>query len=1058
MKQITHITLLFILMPVLLWAQKTVTGTINDSNGMPLPGASVLVEGTTNGAVTDFEGQYTINVETDDATLVVSYVGFETQYINVGSKTQVDVTLEEASEMLDQVVLIGYGAVEREDLTGSVTTVKPKEDAVAQNQSVEQLLQGKAPGVVVSANGFEPGAPSSVRIRGLNSLTSNTEPLYVIDGVIVDSATEDTSDPLSGGNSYMAPQGGLTGINPRDIESVEILKDASATAIYGSRGANGVIIITTKSGQKGEAKINYTTTTRVGTITNNIEVLKTNDYIDYVNESRANRGFNPTFYQYSNGSIALFTNSEEYMVQNADTITRLPAVDWSKDTYQTAVTTTHRLAVSGGGETSDYYIAGGYVSSTGLIPNTYSKSADFNTKLNFDLNDKLQLNLKVAAEHAKNSASKGTENLGSTNNSLVRQIISGAPLLDFNEDDNATAELEETVDGPRAWITDYDDLSSETRLLGALSLQYEISDVFDYKLQLGGDYRTKERKIWYGVGLRRGEQSNGEAGLATLDRFRYNIDNTLMFKKRFSKDHRINGTIGAVLDKRDSQRQSNQASNFANKDLRADGIAFGSVQQPVFFDKQGETIVSFLGRLNYTLMNKYLFTGTFRADGSSKFAPGKQWGYFPAFGFAWKLQNEKFLRKSEFVSNLKLRLGWGLTGNQGIPNYQTIVPFLDTETPYSDDQGGALVGIVPTGLANPDLTWETTSQYNAGIDFGFKDDRFTGTIDVYHKHIYDLLLNVTLPGSSAFPTYYANQGELYNKGIEIGFSADVIEGKDFQWNLYGNIAFNRNKVGELGIQPSTFGTATYSAFLGNQVSGGNFFKVPANIFIEGEAPGLFYGFETNGIISSLTELAQAPQFRGNDAQLGDVFLVDQNGDGNITDQDLTIIGDPNPIFNYGFGSGFTYKQFSLNFFFNGVYGNEIANGNFLREGYADNSANNIRQEAYFDAWRETNADGAYPRVGYDIAADTGFTDRIVEDGSFLRLNYVTLGYQIPVGEQSVFDSAYLSISGQNLLLFTNYSGFDPEVNSFSFDPGRVGLDYNSFPNQKSYSVSLNVTF
>ncbi len=1058
MKHFNKLTLLFMLLPLTIWAQQTITGKVTDRSGLPLPGASVLVEGTTNGAVTDFDGLYTINVKEDGVTLIFSYVGFETQYIDLKDQTEVNVALDEASEVLDQIVLIGYGAVEREDLTGSVATVDPKEDAVAQNQSVEQLLQGRAPGVVVSANGFEPGAPSSIRIRGLNSLTSNTEPLYVIDGVIVDSATEDTNDPLSGGNSYLAPQGGISGINPRDIESIEILKDASATAIYGSRGANGVIIITTKSGKKGATKFNYTTTTRVGSIARDIPVLKTDSYIDYINESRANREFNPTFYQYPNGSIALYTNSEEFMLQNSDTITRLQPVDWSKDTYRTTVTTTHRLAISGGSDLSDYYISGGIISSQGVVPNTYAKSADINTKFNFELTDKLKMNLRVSAEHANNSASKGTENLGSTNNSLIRQIISGAPLLDFNEDDAATAELEEAVDGPRAWITDYDDLSKETRLLASMSLQYEISDVFDYKVQFGGDYRTKERKVWYGTGLFRGRQSNGEAGIATLNRFRYNLDNTLMFNKRFNKDHRINGTLGVVLDQRDIQQQSNQAANFANKDLRADGISFGSVQQPVFFNKEGESIVSFLGRLNYTLMNKYLFTGTFRADGSSKFAPGNRWGYFPAFGFAWKMQNEKFLRKSETISNLKLRLGWGLTGNQGIPNYQTIVPFNNTEVPYSDAQGGALVGITPTSLANPDLTWETTSQYNAGLDFGFKEDRFQGTIDVYYKRIYDLLLRVQLPGSAAFPTYYANQGELFNKGIEFGFSGDIIDGKDFQWNVYGNIAFNRNRVGELGIQPSTFGNQTYSAFLGNAVSGGNFFKVPANIFIEGEAPGLFYGFETNGIISSVTELAQAPQFRGNDPQLGDVFLVDQDGDGNITDRDLTIIGDPNPDFNYGFGSGFTYKDLSLNFFFNGVYGNEIANGNLLREAYADNSNNNIRREAYFDAWRETNADGAYPRVGYDLAADTGFTDRIVEDGSFLRLSYITLGYQVPVKETSIFDSAYLSVSGQNLLLFTKYSGFDPEVNSYSFDPGRVGIDYNSFPNQRSYSVSLNLTF
>ncbi|MFH6771150.1 SusC/RagA family TonB-linked outer membrane protein [Gaetbulibacter aestuarii] len=1049
--------LLFAMFPLAMLAQHTVSGVVTDETNFPLPGASIVVKGTSKGEVTDFDGKFKITLSETPSTLVVSYLGYVTKEVIITDQKTISIVLKQDNEQLDEVVVIGYGEVDRKDLTGSVTSVLPKKDAVAQSQGVENLLQGRAAGVLVSANGTEPGAPSSIRIRGVNSLTGNTQPLYVIDGVIVDSATEDTLDPLSGGSSYLSPQGGISGINPRDIESIEVLKDASATAIYGSRGANGVILITTKQGKPGNAKINYSSTTKIGNITRNIDVLDPKQYIEYQNEYRANLGYDPSFYIYPNGSAAYYQTSEQYMIDNANSIDRIQGIDWSKDTYRSTINLNQRITASGGGDNNRYYYGAGFTDTKGLIPRTYAKSIDFVANLRNDLTDKLKLHTKISANYQKNSASKGTDNLGGTNNNLVRQIISGAPILNFQDNFFGT-DFEESLDGPRAWIKDYDDYSREARILGSIKLDYDISDVFTYRVQFGGDYRNKERKVWYGTGVFRGKNANGEAGISTLKRFRYNVDNTLMFKKRFNNKHRINGTVGVIFDQNQIQRTTNQASDFPNKDLRADGISTGQVYQPLFFDKQQETIISFLGRFNYTLMNRYLFTATFRADGSSKFAEGKRWGKFPALAFAWKMNKEKFLRKVDWLSEAKLRLGWGLTGNQGIPNYRTITPFGPTQTPYSDANGGALTAIIPTNLANPDLTWETTSQYNAGFDLGIDDDRYTATVDVYYKKISDLLLNVEIGPSNGFENYYANQGDLINKGLEISLAGDIIRTDNFTWNLYGNISFNRNKIDRLGIPPAQFGTETYSAFLGRQVSGGNYFKVPANIFIEGQAPALFYGYATDGIISNEAQLSAAPTFRGIAPQLGDVYLVDQNNDGNITDADLTVIGDPNPDFNYGFGSSFEYKNLSLSFFFNGVQGNDIANGNLLREAYADANSNNIRTEAYVNAWRPSNPNGTYPRVGYDLARDTGFTDRLIEDGSFLRLNYVTLGYNIPVDNIPAISNAYISISGQNLLLFTKYSGFDPEVNSFSFDPLRVGLDWSSFPNQKSYSISLNITF
>ncbi|MCF1420510.1 SusC/RagA family TonB-linked outer membrane protein [Mangrovimonas futianensis] len=1052
--------ILFLLSPIIMVSQQIVKGTVTDKTNFPLPGASVLVKGTTKGEITDFDGKFSITLDETPATLVVSYLGYIAQEVTITSQTEITVKLEESSEQLDEVVIIGYGQVDKKDLTGSITSVKPIENAVAQSRNVEDLLQGRAAGVLVSANSSEPGATTSVKIRGTNSLTGNTEPLYVIDGIIMDSATEDVIDPLQGGNSSLSAQNGITGVNPRDIESIEVLKDASATAIYGSRGANGVIIITTKKGIKGEAKFNYAVTTRIGSVSKNIDVLESGDYVNYFNEVQAVNGNNPKFYVYPDGSIASWQTSDAYMLENSATIARLEGVDWADDIYKTSVSTSHRVTASGGGEKGDYYFGLGYNKNEGVVPNAFAKSIDFSMKLNNELSERLDMRTKISAFYGDYSASKGTEDLGGNNNNMVRQIITSAPFLSLGDNYYGTGDITENLDGPRAWITDYDDLSKEVRLLGSTVLNYKLSETFDYNLTVGADYRTKERKVWYGTAIFRGANVNGEAGIATLNRFRYNIDNTLRFKKRFNKNHRINGTVGTVIDQRFLQQIANTGYGFAIKDLRADGISNAEVTQPTVLYRENESLLSFLGRFNYTFKNRYLFTATYRADGSSRFAKGNKWGHFPALALAWKVNQESFLKKSESIDELKLRVGWGLTGNQAIPNYQFYTLMTGSNVPpYGDIGGGSVNGVLPAFLANPELTWETSSQYNAGFDLGLWDNRLTLTGDVFYKEVNDLLLNTQIGPSNGFNDYYVNQGTLINKGVEISFSADIIRNQNFTWNLYGNTSIIRNKIDDLGIPPDAWGTETYSAYLGGQISGGNHFKVPANIFIEGQAPGLFYGFETNGIISNEQDLENSPSFQGIAPQLGDVRLVDQNGDGNITDADRTIIGDPNPDFSFGLGSRFEYKGISLGFFFNGVYGNDIANGNLLREAYASGrNSDNIRSEAYFNAWSETNPTGTYPRVGYDLETTSGFTDRIVEDGSFLRLNYVTLGYDLPVEGIDFLDSAYVSVSGQNLWLLTDYSGYDPEVNSFSYDPTRIGVDWNSFPNQKSYSVSLNITF
>ncbi|MFT4683415.1 MAG: TonB-linked SusC/RagA family outer membrane protein [Urechidicola sp.] len=1060
MKQIKHLFLITFLFPLIMSAQNTVDGIVLDENNFPIPGAFIIIKGTDKGKITDFDGNFSIVLDKFPSILIVSFLGYATQEIVIENQQKLTITLKEDSQKLDEVVIIGYGEVKRKDVTGSITSIKPLRNSVAQAQGVENLLQGRAAGVLVSANSNEPGATVSVKIRGTNSLTGNTEPLYVIDGIIMDSATEDVVDPLQGSNSSLSSQNGITGVNPRDIENIEILKDASATAIYGSRGANGVVLITTKKGEKGEAKFNYATTTRIGKVSKEIDILEAGEYVNYFNDIQAVNGNLPRFFVYSDGSIAEFDTSEEFMIENSGDIARLDPINWNDDTYKTSVTQNHRVTTSGGGDNGDYYFGLGYAKNEGVIPNAFAKSVDFTMKLNNDLSEKLKLSTKVSAYYGDYSASKGTEDLGGTNSNLVRQIVTGAPVLNLSDNFfGLEGDFSEGLDGPRVWIKDYDDLSREVRILGSVSLDYKLSKVFTYNIRIGTDYRNKQRKVWYGTSIFRGSNVNGEAGIATLSRFRYNIDNTLRFRKSFNKNHRINGTIGAVIDQRFLQQIANTGSGFAVKDLRADGISNAEVTQPSVLLRENESLLSFLGRFNYTFKNRYLFTATYRADGSSRFAPGNRWGHFPAVALAWKMDKEPFLKDVESIDELKLRVGWGLTGNQAIPNYRFYTLMTGSNLPpYGDVSNGSINGLVQPFLSNPDLLWETSDQYNAGIDLSLWDRvNFTG--DVFYKEVTDLLQNREIPPSNGFTQVFVNEGTLINKGIELSLNADVIDNEKFKWNVFGNISFIKNRIENLGIPPAPYGSETYSAYFGRIVSGGNHFKVPANIFIEGEAPGLFFGFETDGIINDQTELDNSPSFQGVAPQLGDVKLVDLTGDGNITDADRTIIGDPNPDFNYGFGSSFEYKGLSLSFFFNGVQGNDIVNGNLLREGYASGrNSDNIRAVAYNNAWSPENPNGTYPRLGYDLETTTGLTDRIVEDGSLLRLNYVTLGYDIPMGEKSFFDNAYVSVSGQNLWLITNYSGYDPEVNSFAYDPSRVGVDWNSFPNQKSYSMSLNLSF
>ena len=493
-------------------------------------------------------------------------------------------------------------------------------------------------------------------------------------------------------------------------------------------------------------------------------------------------------------------------------------------------------------------------------------------------------------------------------------------------------------------------------------------------------------------------------------------------------------------------------------DLTTDQPYLGSViDTPLTYLYAKQQVFSFLGRLNYSFKNRYVLTASFRRDGVSKFSSENRYSFFPSFAFAWNVSNEPFLQNSEFISNLKLRAGWGQIGNHGIRPYGTIANYgISSGVQYGNPGNGLSIPIILNNIANPDLTWETTEQMNFGIDFSFFNEKISGTVDFYDKTTKDLLQNIPIPSSNGYTNLLINRGEISNKGIELGLDFDLISTDDIDMSIGGNIAFNRTKILSLGVPVDEFyidGEAQQrSFFFGNIISRGQIFRTPANVFVQGEESSLFYGFETDGIYQTEdTDLLSG-------AEPGDPRIIDQDGNGIINNDDRTFIGNPNPDFVYGLNLNFRYKRFNVSMLFNGVHGNDIANGNLLTIGNAGGQFQNITSDAYYNAWRPDAQSSTHPRIGYDVIGDSAITDRIIEDGSFLRLNNLTVGYDIPVENASLFSRFNVFVTAQNLFTWTNYSGYNPEISSFSYDGLRNGVDWNGSPDAKTMSIGVNLNF
>jgi TonB-linked SusC/RagA family outer membrane protein len=1041
--RLIHLLLIF---PIILFAQsKAITGTVVDENKMPLPGASILVKGLNIGSSTDFDGNFSLNVPETGEVLVVSYLGYMTKELVISKNLTFNIQLDIDTNTLDEIVVVGYGTQRKSDITGSVTSVKVDAIAVAQNSTIDALLQGRAAGVQVTQNAGSPGSGVSVKIRGASSLRGNNEPLYVIDGVIISSAGEDASNASADANSLEETQNGLNGINPRDIESIEVLKDASATAIYGSRGANGVILITTKKGKSGKTSIQAYVNTSVSEITERYDILDALGYANYQNEALAVNGGDPRF---SIIGDDIFPIAADGTVSD----TAAEQHNWHDEIYKQGFSRSAGASFSGGTEKGNFYASVGYNDQGGIVENSRLKNGNFSINLNQDLSDKLTINTKLNAFYSTGNFAQDGDRAGGQR-SFVGNILR-YPTLVTN---GGTFDNEDGISSPFTWVNDFQDTSEESRFIGSLALTYKFNiKGLKYKLQAGGNIRNKERRRFYGLTTFQGSSTNGSLSISNLESKSYQINNLLTYNRTFNKKHRINAVIGMTYDVRDIKNTLYAVNDFSTTEFGVDQPIYGQqISRPLDVLPLKSQLLSYLSRVNYSFDNKYIITGTFRADGSSKFSKENRYSYFPSFSLAWRANNENFLKNSDTINDLKFRIGWGMTGNQGISAYQTFANY--GPTLYGNLDEGTSIGFVPLNVSNPNLKWETTKQLNFGLDFGLWKNRVTGTLDIYDKQTDDLLLNQPLGPSSGFTSLLVNRGSINNKGVELTLSGTLINKNDFSIDLGGNIAFNKSKIQNLGGSSEDIyinGTLENRVFYrGQNISTGNYFRAPANIFMEGEQIGLFYGYETDGIYQTEDDITVSG------AQAGDVRIVDQDGDDTITEADRTLIGNPNPDFVYGGYLNMNYKRLSLSVQINGVYGNEIVNGNLIQLGTAEGRTANVLSEAYNNAWRPDAQSNSYPRVGYlGESGSPAITDRIIEDGSFLRISNITLGYDIPVEKTTVFSSANVYVSGMNLFTFTDYSGYNPEITNFMNNGNVVGVDWNGFPNAQTIMLGLNLKF
>jgi TonB-dependent starch-binding outer membrane protein SusC len=1029
-------------------AQRTISGNITNEQGLPIAEVSISIKNTKLGTMSDKEGNYSIKAPANAKTITYSCVGMLPQEIEIKNKTTINVQLASAASVLEDVVVIGYGTVRKKDLTGSVSVVKAKE--IEQSQTTEwlQALQGRTAGVNITSESGEPGSGINIQVRGANSIIGNSSPLFVIDGVQMDLNNNDVAKT----NSTQATMNPLSMINPVDIESIEVLKDASATAIYGSRGANGVVIITTKGGKSGRSVVEFNSSIGFSKAASKINVLEPQEYLTYA----ALRGGNDPF-------LRVDTNGNGTLDAPRD-FSKVKSYNWQDEALRTALTNNHNLTVSGGNEKTNYAAGLSYIKQEGLVKYNDYNRYNFRVRVDHKATEKLKFgfNINAAFSNINGAANNGGPE---SYNGLTQALVVARPWVLTSETTDVSL-IDPTSNeyiSPLDLIKNAFKQTRMMRLLGNFKLDYKFSKSLSYSGIIAGNYASSKLQEFYSNETSWGNFYNGLAGVAHAETYSFNHSSQLNFTKTV-KDHNINVLAGFEVFSNNWENFTNRVANFADQSTGVNDLRKGASLLEYSTNKWKNNRLSYLSRVNYSYKDKYLFTASLRADGSDKFGPGNRWGYFPSAAFAWKMSNENFMKNSSLIKDLKLRVSYGKTGNEGIPPYTY---FGSLQNTYVASNNSVSFGLSPGSLPNPNLKWETTSQYNAGLDFSILKNSVNITVDYYLKETRDMLLDAPVSAQSGFFRQWLNIGGIDNSGIELSVSSININKKDFKWESSFNISFNNNIVQNIGgaqFIPVTIG--------------GSWIQNAGRVIV-GQQIGTMYGYQFAGIYqladftwqngsdptipaaSRVYALKSGnPVFVSGTAVPGALKYADMSGpagkpDGQIDDQyDRSVIGNSNPKHFGGLNNTFTYKNFDLNIFFQWSYGNDIFNEAKLREqGYQPHF--NVTETYYKNYWSETNPSNTHPGLGQISISPSSY---FVEDGSFLRLKTLGFGYNLSkkLLKKTGLSALRFNITATNLITWTKYTGLDPEVNSNN--PLLRGLDRFAYPRPRTIAIGVSVKF
>jgi TonB-linked SusC/RagA family outer membrane protein len=1047
--------LMFVSTAALAQAQTgSITGVVTDSStNQPLTGARVSVVGTTLATQTADNGRFNLGaVPVGVQQVRIQRIGFaprlRTVTVRAGEAASVSVELLAQATQLSAVVAVGYGTQLRRDVTGSVSTVTTEAIDKAPMKTIDQMLQGTTPGVQVTTASSEPGGAISIRIRGTSSLTGNSEPLYVIDGFPIENDMEGSSAG-DAGRSRTTPPNPLVTLNPSDIESISVLKDASATAIYGARGANGVVIITTKQGRGTKPEFSLDWYTGTSTVAKRYSLLNASEYMAYANEFGKN----------SSQPYTPFPDSVRAAILASGVNT-----DWQDEIFRKGVLRNLQMGVRGATNNSNptrYALSLNSFGQQGIVVGSGLRRLSGRINLNQSLGSRFEVggSLTGAQARSKSTPTSGQQN---GNAGAVSAALQYVPILPVKRPDgtysylatdlNAYNSLIDAAPAPNpvSLAREVTDSLSDTRLLGNIFGQATIHKDFKLKLTLGTDYADRWRNTYYPRTTLRGQQApNGQAIRAASTTASWLNENTLTYSKRFGSQS-LDLLGGYSWQRTDADGSSMTNSNFVNDVTGYFDIGAGTQTggPSVSSRHSAQTLASWISRMNYSLLDRYLATFTFREDGSSRFAVNKKWGAFPSGAFAWRASSEPWFRGISALNDLKFRISYGLVGNPSIRPYQSLASLNNTGYSFG---GNPVSGYFVNVVGNPDLTWETTRQLDEGVDLALWD-RFNLTADVYRKRTSNLLLQVSLPFETGFESALANRGAVENKGFELGLDADVIKGdkRDFRWHTNFNYAHNRNKVLSLGGESQIFADLITTDY-----------NLPGTLIQVGQPIGMFYGFKSLGIIRDSAQAAgiKYKNFNNSTYKPGDMLIANLNGDDSTTLADRTVIGDPTPDFTYGMTNTFSFGGFELTGLLQGQKGGKVLNVNRIRTESSPRA--NITSDRWYNRWTPANPDAKYPRLGENPnqVGPNNITDNILESASYLRLRTLTLSRVLPSSFAHIglgHGRAY--ITGTNLWTKTKYTGFDPDVSAQSVGNLNRGIDIGAYPLAKSVTTGVTLSF